>query len=161
MQMLELTLKIAKYTQIRVSTVTENKGWCGDKKSHIIIGTPIQLSRLVERENLLNHVNLICFDDADLTVPFADVYDKVLNMATAKTMTITSSISEKIVNKFAQSEVFKVPRYGILNINVKHYMIVVSKEEKMQFLLSIIKAIPSHRIIIFCKVRFIFSIKFF
>lgn len=167
-QLEEMTVQMSKFTKVTCSTINYNKAWDGDK-THILIGTSLELVKLVSEHSLLKYVKLICFDDADFTLPFHTVSSGVLNRSSAKRLFITSSLNKDVLRLSNQGvihnalKVFKVDKKDLLKIPVDHLLIGTTRDEKFESLLKILNVMRSEdRAIIFSMVRNeIFSIKNF
>lgn len=155
MEVRSLTARLFKYTDITCNTVTNAKKWNGIR-SHILIGTPIELAKLVAEENLLEHVKLICFDDADFSMTFESVANNVLSCSSAKTLAVTSSMHKdlkNLSNQTAEVLVFKTNKMNLLHTNVMHIMVNNEKDDRQEILDKILSTLrPQDRAVVFCNV---------
>lgn len=70
----------------------------GKIESHILIGTPFELGILVSEQQLLKNVKLICFDDADFSLSFKSITEKVLNHYSGQILTVSTFMNTDLIN---------------------------------------------------------------
>lgn len=150
-----LIASLCKYTKITCNTVTSADKW-KEIKSTILIGTPIELSKLAGEQMLSERVNFICFDDADLSMPFESVSSNVLRRSSAKVLCVTSSMNKTLLelsNQNGTAVVFKSETKDLLNISVKHLMVNSKEDERFEVLLKILLVMrPQDRVVVFSNV---------
>lgn len=154
MQLKTVADQLLKYTRLTCNTVTHYKGWDGIKSS-ILIGTSLELIKLVAEQALLDQVKLICFDDADVTIPFKGVSEKVLNCSQAKVLSVSNSMSPELMEMSKQRdyEVFKIIEKKSLELAIDHLMVSNKVDDKFDFLMTILSTMrPQDRAVVFCDV---------
>lgn len=152
-----LVTQLSKFTKNTCDTVYFNKP-LKINKSHIVVGTSLELAKSVPN---MDHVKLICFDDADLTMPFTEVstkiLDKIVNQNT-KLLLVSSSLNEVMLRKCGKNvHIFKIARAKLLEMPIRHIIVEVETAvvSKLECLMELLELITSQdRGVIFCMVNF-------
>lgn len=145
----QMVQNLAHYP-ITCQAITYDQPWNGIS-SQILVGTALEMAKLASTISL-QYIKLICFDDADLTMPFSLVSENILKPTGAKIFATTSSLNKTILSKAAPCELFAINKHDVLKLNITH-MIISHTDDKMLTLSKIFEAMgPKDRAAVFCRV---------
>lgn len=123
--------------------------------SHIIIGTPLHLAKLLSQSIIpMNEIKLVCFDDADISGQFEKVQEVICSLPMTQFLLASSSsirYFDSIIPELSSVCEDDISHRGMMH----YYMVPESFIEKMDQLKTIISGLcrkTSEQIIIFCSV---------
>lgn len=150
-----LIANLTKYCCITCNVACSIKKWNG-MKTTIMIGTPQEITDLVKSSAIsMSYINLICFDDADLTVGFQTVAETFFFPVQKKVLIVTTVLCKSIFAVVPKkAHVFKTLHNDLSQVPVKHLMLMTTNAEKIDLLRHIIASVrPASRVLVFCKVK--------
>lgn len=135
--------KITKHTEITVGLVCHSQK---HDQAHIMIGTPLELSKYVNKMHLDTNENLklVCIDDADVTSTYSDVIE-----LTCKMQTCYAYCSSFYVDQIKNVEHINDIRDSAPFHQTKHYTWIT--DNKMKELIEIL-AVTTGQVLIFTEV---------
>lgn len=140
---------ITKHMSITSHSVYHKRPLLDNVKSAVIFGTPLELVSGIQKGHvILDSIAMLAFDDADLTMNFADIERNLISMLPAvKVMAASSSYVE-----LPNAQALRVPRTTILNQNIQHFSLKIEHfVDKLKFIAEAIITIDG-QVLVFCSV---------
>lgn len=133
------------------------------RPTQIIVATPGRLLDLLDRKAVdLSNIRTLVLDEADemLSMGFKDELDKILeytrnNRATWLFSATIPAALKQIINNYMAADAFtiSVDKKEVVNASIDHQYILKGMDEKLNFLVSFLKAQGATRGIVFCKTK--------